>query len=204
MTPSLLLTIALQATACGPITNAQAPEAGDTFLYESVIYGETSDILMRNDIVAGRGLATVFYQGGGLSRDDISVNRQSPVRGYGGIAFVRSLGTGSRRREFSYSPSPDEVLARLEPGESADIYVHERSGGAGERYRLSVSFDRCDAYAVGDETLPANVYTISRAGEENEDDAGSRVIWLSRTTGWWLMDSHPERESFSRLIAINE
>ncbi|MEE2525806.1 hypothetical protein V0U79_05460 [Hyphobacterium sp. HN65] len=199
----LYLALAFQAAGCGPLMEAEPPERGESFLYETIINGETSDLLMQHDIVAGRDLAITFYQGGGFSRDDIFMNRQAPVRGFGGIAFVRSLGTGPRRREFSYSPSPDEVLARLEPGQNEDVYVHERSGGAGERYRLTVSFDRCEPFALGDETLPANVYTITRdSGDDGE--GGTRELWLSSASGWWLMENHPERHTLSRLIEAHD
>lgn len=203
MYPILYLALALQASTCGPVTGGEIPERGESYFYETLINGESADLLMQHEIVAGRGLAATFYQGAGRTRDDILVNRQSPVRGFGGIAFVRSLGTGPRRREFSYSPSPDEVLARLEPGLSEDIYVHERTGGAGERYRLTVTFDACETFALGEEGIPANVYTIARA-DDGDNATPVRELWLSRQSGWWLMESHPERQVLSRLIAVED
>jgi hypothetical protein len=203
MLATLFLAMTVQAAGCGAIVEVDPPESGEAYLYQSTLNGEVLDVLMRFEIRAGTGLATTFYQGGGLSRDSIEMNHRSPLRGYGGIAFPRSLGSGPRRREFSYSPSPDEVLSRLAPGGSEDIYVHERNAGAGERYRLTVSFERCADYTVGDLRFPANVYTITREGED-DGEAQVREVWLARSSGWWLIENRPDLQMVSRLIDVND
>ena len=203
MLATLFLAMTVQAAGCSAIVNANPPDSGTAYLYETSINGEVMDVLTRFEVGAGTGLATTFYQGGGLSRDAIEMNRRSPIRGYGGIAFPRSLGSGPRRREFSYSPSPDEVLARLAPGDSEDIYVHERNAGAGERYRLTLSFDRCADYNIDGLQVAANVYTITRGA----DDGGAtqvREVWLSRSSGWWLVENRPDQQMRSSLIEVSD
>lgn len=187
----------LQSAPCGALATVEPPESGDFFIYETHIDGEPLGMVMGVQVVTSTGLATSFRQGGGLTADSIQMSTGTPVRGYGGVAFPRSLGSGDQQREWSYSPSPEDVLARLQPGETAEIFVSERSAGAGERYTASLSFDRCDTLALADANFPANVYRITRVNGEAVD---TREIWLSSETGWWLVEILPDQQMTTRLI----
>jgi hypothetical protein len=199
-----LATVALlQTTPCAPLDAIVPPEPGDAFIYETSVSGQALDILMRIEVVSASGLNSAFRQGGGLTEDLIEMSPGSPIRGYAGPAFPRSAGSGPRRREWSYSPSPDAVLAALDIGESRLIHAQRRNGGAGERFILSVTFSECDALSLDDRVMPANVYTIARV-----DDAGDttpeRVIWLSSETGWWLREDDVTASTSTRITTIED
>ncbi|WP_421790182.1 hypothetical protein [Hyphobacterium sp.] len=190
---------ATSAESCTALANVAPPRSGELFLYATDINGEDMGMVMGVQIVTSTGLATSFRQGAGLTADSIEMSNGTPVRSYAGAAFPRSAGSGNRRREWSYSPSPDEVLARLGPGETEEIFISERSAGAGERYTATLAFDRCDTLDVDGDPVPANVYSIAR---EIDRETEVREIWLSSETGWWLMEHQPAQSMTTRLIGM--
>jgi len=199
----LLAVSTLLQTACVPLAVVEPPDPGDAFIYETSINGQSLDILMRIEVVSASGLSTAFRQGGGPALEFIEMSPGSPIRGYGGPAFPRSAGSGPRRREWSYSPSPDQVLETLAIGDSAFIHAQRRNNGAGERYILSVTFDGCGDLNAGGNAFPVNMYSIARVSESGETTP-ERAIWLSSESGWWLREDDFTASTSTILTAIDE
>lgn len=193
----------LQTAACAPLATVEPPTSGDAFIYETSINGQALDILMRIEVVSASGLNTAFRQGGGLSPESIEMSPGSPIRGFGGPAFPRSAGSGPRRREWSYSPSPDQVLETLAVGESALIHAQQRNNGAGERYVLSITFDGCESLSADGSVYPANIYSIARVDDSGETTP-ERAIWLSSENGWWLREDDLTASTSTVLTLIDE
>ncbi|GJL97090.1 MAG: hypothetical protein DHS20C06_09070 [Hyphobacterium sp.] len=179
----------LQTSECGPLTNIEPPAANEAFLYQSTVNGEDLDVVQRIEIIAAIGLSTTFRQGGGLSAESVEMAAGAPIRGFAGPTFPRSAGSGNRHREWSYSPSPDDLLETLSLGENRDIYVRERNGATGDDYVLNIQLDRCEMLDIDGQPHASNVYVLMR-----NDDDGSTVsnkeVWLSSATGWWLRESN--------------
>lgn len=179
----------LQASDCGPLTDVEPPSSNDAFLYQSTINGEDLGVVQRIEIIAASGLSTTFRQGGGLSADRVEMATGAPIRSFAGPVFPRSAGSGQRHREWSYSPSPDDILETLQLGENRDIYVRERNGAAGDDYVLNIHLDRCEMMDIDGQLHATNVYVLTR---NNGDGSiiSDREIWLSSETGWWLQESN--------------
>jgi len=199
----LAIAALLQTPPCAPLDAIVPPEPGDAFIYETSVNGQALDILMRIEVVSASGLSTAFRQGGGPTQDLIEMSPGSPIRGYAGPAFPRSAGSGARRREWSYSPSPEAVLETLDAGESRLIHAQRRNGGAGERYILSVAFSECDAFSLDGQVMSANVYSIARVNDVGERTP-ERVVWLSSETGWWLREDDIAASTSTRITVIED
>ncbi|WP_394692909.1 hypothetical protein [Hyphobacterium sp.] len=182
---NLLLLGLLPTTECLPLTDAEPLNAGDAFHYEGTMNGQPLSIVMRMEIVSMRGLQTTFRQGGGPSDDAIEMSQGTPIRGISGPTFPRSVSGGGRDRQWSYSPDPESVLASLQPGESREIFVHERSSAAGERYQIELTFTGCESLDIDGSPRPANVYRIIQMSDD-EQILQNREVWLDRDSGWWL------------------
>jgi len=199
----IVVSALLQSAACQPLDTTSPLESGSGILYQTSVNGEVLDMLMRIEIVSATGLITAFRQGGGPTPGLIEMSSGTPLRGFGGPAFMRSAGSGDRRREWSYSPSPDEVLETLDIGEHRDIHVRQRNGAAGETYVQTVRFDRCDMLDIDGQRYPANVYAVSR---QSDDGAlvYNRTVWLSSATGWWLRESDAATGVETRAISFQQ
>jgi hypothetical protein len=182
---NLVLLGLLQTSECLPLDNTEPLNAGDAFHYEGRLNGDRLDIVMRMEIVSMRGLQTAFRQGGGPSSDTIEMSQGTPIRGIAGPAFPRSVTGGGRDRQWSYSPDPETVLADLQLGESRDIFVHERSSAAGERYQIELTFTGCDLLEINGEQRPANIYRIVQTGPD-QSIIQDRLVRLDPHSGWWL------------------
>jgi hypothetical protein len=193
----------LQTTPCAPLDAFIPPEPGDGFVYETSVNGQALDILMRIEVVSASGLSTAFRQGGGPTLNMIEMSPGSPTRGYAGPAFPRSAGSGPRRREWSYSPSPDSVLETLDVGETVQIHAQRRNGGAGERYILAVTFDACEALVIDGQAIATNIYAIERVDEAGETTPERRV-WLSSASGWWLREDDMTASTSTRMTLIED
>lgn len=192
---------ALAAAECGGQLPDAAPEPGSVFDYESVSSENPQfRVILRNEIVARRGTLAAFRQGAGLSRDSVEMPDRASVRGHFGILFPVEAGHGPRRRQWSYSPEPGELMARLAPGETGEIYVSERQGSSNRRYVMTVEFAGCEDVALGTARIATRHYRM-RSGADAPVDI-DRELWISRDEAWWVRETDHRLQVDTRLISV--
>lgn len=135
------------------------------------------------------------------------------------VVFWRSSGgSGDARREYSYDdPGLGEQLSSLQPGETIETQVRERTNfvPGGERViegLHSVTFLGCGDLDVAGQREAARVFRVQSIGRSYNHRAPAarreavvhteNVIWISERTGWVLKDSTPEGDAVAEEIFV--